>query len=203
METGSGERPVAAVLDASLFDKGKLRNQSVSRLAQDLGKRGFELWIPRQIVFEWAAHAKPDVAALRTTYKAAQDAGLVASQELPSSDAADLAESIERVCRAIPNVTVLQVLFVVDCAFFVFIMAMTTYVSRIAPPSEHTPTLSMGVAMNHVSAVLMPLVGGLLWRAFGPRWAFLAGAAAAVISIAVATLVPAKKPRSEPAADPP
>ncbi|MCZ0730664.1 hypothetical protein [Mycolicibacterium iranicum] len=108
MVSGSGERPVAAVLDASLFDKGKFRTQSVSRLAQDLGKRGFELWIPRQIVFEWAAHAKPDVAALRTTYKAAQDAGLVAAQELPSSDAADLAEAIERVCRAIPNVTVLE-----------------------------------------------------------------------------------------------
>ena len=35
---------------------------------------------------------------------------------------------------------------------------MTTYVNRIAPRSEHTPTLSMGVAANHVAAVTMPLV---------------------------------------------
>jgi len=98
----------------------------------------------------------------------------------------------------VPNATVLQILFVVDCAFFVLVMALTTYVSRIAPPAEHTPTLSMGVAMNHVSAVLMPLVGGLLWRHFGPRWAFLAGAAAAVISIAVATLIPSKRAQREP-----
>jgi len=83
-------------------------------------------------------------------------------------------------------------LFVIDNAFFVFAMALTTYIGRIAPPREHTPTLSMGVAMNHVAAVTMPLVGGLLWKYAGYQWAFLIGAAAAAASILAALKVPAR-----------
>ncbi len=86
----------------------------------------------------------------------------------------------------------LQAIFVVDSAFFVFAMALTTYVSRIAPPAEHTPTLSMGVAMNHVAAVTMPLAGGLLWKYAGYEWAFLIGAAAAAASILPALCLPGR-----------
>ncbi|NQT85123.1 MFS transporter, partial [bacterium] len=88
------------------------------------------------------------------------------------------------------DVRVLYALFVVDSAFFVFATALTTYVNRIAPPSEHTPTLSMGVAMNHVAAVIMPILGGVLWVKLGHEWAFLTGSAAAVVSVFVAMRVP-------------
>jgi len=91
----------------------------------------------------------------------------------------------------VPNRAVLYVIYVVDCAFFVFAMALTTYVNRIAPPSEHTQTLSMGVAFNHIAATTMPLVGGLLWKFAGYEWAFLVGAAAAGISAVVSLWVPA------------
>ena len=84
----------------------------------------------------------------------------------------------------------LYVLFVADSVFFNFAMALTTFVSRIAPPAEHTATLSMGVAMNHVSAVTMPLAGGLLWKYFGPQWTFIIGCAAALGSIAASMLIP-------------
>ena len=70
-------------------------------------------------------------------------------------------------------------------------IALTTYVRRIAPPEEHTPTLSMGVAMNHVAAVVMPLVGGLVWAHFSYQWTFAIGAAAALTSIAVVARLPA------------
>ena len=58
----------------------------------------------------------------------------------------------------IQNKWVLYALYVVDSAFFVFAMALTTYVNRIAPPSEHTTTLSMGITMNHIAAVTMPFL---------------------------------------------
>jgi predicted MFS family arabinose efflux permease len=93
----------------------------------------------------------------------------------------------------VENVYVLYGLFVVDSAFFVFAMALTTYVNRIAPPEEHTPTLSMGVAMNHVAAVSMPLVGGFAWKYLGYSWTFAFGAMAAAISVFVARRIP---PRS-------
>jgi MFS family permease len=91
----------------------------------------------------------------------------------------------------IPIRLVLYGVFVIDGAFFVFAMALTTYVNRIAPKSEHTPTLSMGVAMNHVAAVTMPFVGGILWES-GHQWTFLIGTAAAVLSIGAAMRLPKK-----------
>jgi MFS family permease len=90
----------------------------------------------------------------------------------------------------IPNLWVLYGIFVVDSAFFVFAMSLNTYVNRIAPRSELTLTLSMGVAMNHVAAVAMPFVGGVLWKAFSYEWTFLAGAFAALLSIPVALRIP-------------
>ena len=93
----------------------------------------------------------------------------------------------------IPVKHVLYALFVIDSAFFVFAMALTTYVNRIAPSREHTPTLSMGVAMNHVAAVAMPFIGGILWT-YGYKWTFLAGAVAAALSILAALRVPRHVP---------
>ncbi len=101
----------------------------------------------------------------------------------------------------VDNRAVLYTLYVVDSAFFVFAMALTTYVSRIAPRSEHTATLSMGVAFNHVAAVIMPLVGGILWRHAGHRWVFLAGAAVALLSLIPSLMVPARA-KANPAPTP-
>jgi MFS family permease len=92
----------------------------------------------------------------------------------------------------IPNLYVLYVLFVVDGVVWTLAMALTTYVNRIAPPSEHTPTLSMGVAMNHVAAVTMPLAGGVLWK-YDYQWTFALGVLAAAISIVVALRVPKRQ----------
>ncbi len=89
----------------------------------------------------------------------------------------------------VDNKYVLYGVFVIDSAFFAFAMALTTYVNRIAPSNEHTATLSMGVAMNHVAAVSMPLVGGLLWN-LGSQWTFATGVAAVILSLAATFLIP-------------
>jgi len=83
--------------------------------------------------------------------------------------------------------------FLLDNAFFALAMALTTYVRHIAPPAEHTPTLSMGVAMNHVSAVAMPLVGGYVWKYFDYKWTFAMGAAVAAVSILAAMSLPMRR----------
>ena len=93
----------------------------------------------------------------------------------------------------IPDKRVLYALFVVDNAFFVFAMSIETYVGRIAPKRELTPTLSMGVAVNHVAAVIMPLAGGILWYAFGYQYAFLLGALAAAVSVLIVAVWMPKK----------
>jgi MFS family permease len=98
------------------------------------------------------------------------------------------------VCYAlIESPYVLWALFIIDNVFFAFTMALTTYVNRIAPKAEHTPTLSMGVAMNHVASVAMPLTGGMLWQYCGYRWAFLTGVITAACSICVALKLPERE----------
>ncbi|NOY80091.1 MAG: MFS transporter [Kiritimatiellaeota bacterium] len=89
---------------------------------------------------------------------------------------------------------VLYVLFVLDNAFFVLSLALSTYVNRLVPPGERTPTLSMGVAMNHVAAVIMPLLGGVLWKYAGYQWVFAVGALAAAGSVVAARRLPVHHP---------
>ena len=79
---------------------------------------------------------------------------------------------------------------VLDNATFVFATGLTTYVNKIAPPREHTPTLSMGVAFNHVASVSMPFLGGILWATLGYQWAFLIGIPAAAASILIVRRLP-------------
>ena len=93
----------------------------------------------------------------------------------------------------IRNPYILYAIFILDGSLFVCVLALTSYVNRIAPKSEHTITLSMGVAMNHIAAVAMPLTGGLLWK-FGYYWAFLIGAAVAGVSLLVSLNVPRHNP---------
>jgi predicted MFS family arabinose efflux permease len=92
----------------------------------------------------------------------------------------------------IKNIYPLYGIFVADSATFAFANALTTYVNRIAPPNEHTPTLSMGVAMNHIASVSMPFIGGILWNRLGYQWAFLIGLPAAAVSIAIVRRLPGK-----------
>lgn len=90
----------------------------------------------------------------------------------------------------------LYILYVIDHSLFAFAMALTTYVNRIAPPEDHTPTLSMGVAFNHIAATLTPVVGGLLWKTMGYNWVFWLGAIVGVISAGVSLVIPKHVPES-------
>ncbi len=88
----------------------------------------------------------------------------------------------------------LYVLYCVDNLIFFGSIALTTYAHKITSSEELKPTLSMGVTMNHVAAVLAPLIGGLVWHYFGYQVIFLAGAALAFVSLVVCQWV-----RPEPA----
>ena len=103
----------------------------------------------------------------------------------------------------IENVYALYGIFLVDNAFFALAIALTTYVNRIAPKSEHTATLSMGVAANHVAAVIVPLAGGYLWQRYDHTWPFLIGAGAAALSVVASCYVPRRHGPAPPEAPAP
>lgn len=62
------------------------------------------------------------------------------------------------------DVRLLYALFVTDSVLFSFSMGITVFLNRIVHKSELTPSLAMGTTMNHIAAVMMPVLGGVLWK---------------------------------------
>jgi MFS family permease len=92
------------------------------------------------------------------------------------------------------NVMVLYVLYCVDNLFYISGDCMTIYLHKIAAPEDLMPTLSVGVTLNHIAAVLVPLVGGVLWARFGYPAAFIGGAVMVAVSLVLtAVKLPAHK----------
>ena len=90
---------------------------------------------------------------------------------------------------------ILYVMYCLDNLFYLSTACLTTYIEKIAEPADLMPTLSMGVTMNHVAAVLVPLIGGILWASCGYPITFRGGAVVVVISlILAATIKPVRKP---------
>lgn len=81
------------------------------------------------------------------------------------------------------------VLFVVDHAFFAMAIAMKTYFQKIATPADIAPTAGVSFTINHIAAVFIPAMFGLIWLV-SPTAVFLLGAAMAACSLALARIVP-------------
>ena len=77
----------------------------------------------------------------------------------------------------------LYVLYCMGNFFFVGRIALTTYPNKIAPAKDLKPTLAMGVTMDHVVAITVPLIGGLAWVRFGYQIIFIGGAVFTLISL--------------------
>ena len=79
---------------------------------------------------------------------------------------------------------VLFVLFVLDNILFGFNIALTTYFQKIAVTQEEiTSNLSTEQAINHIAAIVVPVVGGTVWELFGSRATFLFGVVIVVLGL--------------------
>jgi predicted MFS family arabinose efflux permease len=86
----------------------------------------------------------------------------------------------------IDSFPVLVALFVLDNLFFGFSLALNSYFQKIAViPQDITPNMSLGQSINHVAAVIVPIVGGWMWETFDPATPFLSGAVVALASLAL------------------
>lgn len=85
---------------------------------------------------------------------------------------------------AVGSKSVLIGLFLLDNLLMTHNMGITTYITKIAVPSELRPSLAMGVSVNHISAVTVPLIGGWLWKTYNnysiPFWV---GSILAIVSL--------------------
>ncbi len=83
----------------------------------------------------------------------------------------------------------LYFLYCVDNVMFIFSMALNTYLGKIAPKEDLTGTLAMGITINHIAAVSVPLIGFYAWRAYGYEVCFLFGAVVVFLQFVAAQWV--------------
>lgn len=104
--THAGPPPRAVVLDTNITGKGRFNAAIVRNLAERLGRSDIEVWIPQQVVLEWARHAADDAHQILGTLRTLTNAGLIA-RDAPSDDPSTVAKQLTAVIEAIGNVTIL------------------------------------------------------------------------------------------------
>jgi predicted MFS family arabinose efflux permease len=76
--------------------------------------------------------------------------------------------------------------YIFDIVLFALRVARTTYLKKIADdPTDITPTISMGITIDHAVAMTLPVLSGYIWEAFGFRWVFILAGAIAIIGFFV------------------
>jgi hypothetical protein len=71
--------------------------------------------------------------------------------------------------------------FVIDQLLSATSIARATYLRKIAVrPEDVSPTLSMGLSIDHAVSMVVPWLGSLVWNAFGYKYVFILGVFIAV-----------------------
>jgi MFS family permease len=87
---------------------------------------------------------------------------------------------------------VLIAFYVLDNLLFGSSIALKSYLSKISTREDLTGCLSFGMTANHITAIIIPVIGGVAWSMFGFQVTFIAGAAIVFIDMLFALKVPAK-----------
>ncbi|MGO1120856.1 MFS transporter [Rhodovibrionaceae bacterium A322] len=80
-------------------------------------------------------------------------------------------------------------LYVIDHLFFAMAIAIKTYFQKISDPKDIAPTAAVSFTINHIAAVVLPVLLGFVWLV-SPTAVFLTGAAFALCSLILTQLIP-------------
>ncbi|WP_028583958.1 MFS transporter [Desulfogranum mediterraneum] len=94
---------------------------------------------------------------------------------------------------------VVVLMYVLDHLLFTFSMAIRTYFQKIADPRDISPSMAVGFTINHIAAVVIPVLGGLIWM-IDYRIPFIAGAIMSAISLTAVQKIPVFNRNNEPQA---
>lgn len=81
------------------------------------------------------------------------------------------------------------VFYVADNIVFNFAMAIKTFYQKIADPRDIASGMAVGFTINHIAAVFIPFMGGLLWMT-DYRTVFLCAVGMSLISLTLAQIIP-------------
>ncbi len=87
------------------------------------------------------------------------------------------------------GVLLAAVLYVIDHVLFALALALKTYFQKIADPADIAPTAAVAFTINHIAAVFLPALLGLLW-VVSPGAVFALAAGMALISLSLSLLIP-------------
>jgi len=92
----------------------------------------------------------------------------------------------------IEDKTVVAILYVIDHIFFSASMAINTFFQKTANPKDIAPSMAVGFTINHISAVIIPVIGGALWM-INWRIPFIGGAVIAILSLIFSQMITRQK----------
>lgn len=78
-------------------------------------------------------------------------------------------------------------LFIIDRMSNQMGMIRTVYLKKIAvKPSDVTPTLSLGLSLDHIVSIICAMISGIVWGKFGPQYIFYGTAILSLVNLFVA-----------------
>ena len=80
-------------------------------------------------------------------------------------------------------------LYIIDHIFFAMAIAIKTYFQKIADPADIASSSGVSFTINHIAAVLLPVVFGMIWLV-NPSAVFYIGVAMAIISLVLSRNIP-------------
>lgn len=87
--------------------------------------------------------------------------------------------------------------YILDQLFSSASMARATYLRKIALKSEDvSPTLSLGISIDHIMSMTLPFIGGMVWYGGGSngyKYVFMGGAVIAILNFISASFIKIKK----------
>jgi MFS family permease len=89
----------------------------------------------------------------------------------------------------VENANLAAALYVIDHLFFALAIAIKTYFQKIAQPEDIAASAGVSFSINHIAAVVIPALLGMLW-VLQPAWVFYIGAGFALCSLLLAMLIP-------------
>ncbi len=86
------------------------------------------------------------------------------------------------------NKTMVGFLYIMDHIFYNFAIGIRTFFQKIADPKDIAPSMGVSFTINHIAAVFLPAMGGMLWM-IDYRIPFIAGAFLSMVSLCFVQLI--------------
>ena len=83
---------------------------------------------------------------------------------------------------------IVAILYIIDHIVFNFSIAIRTYFQKVGDPRDIAPSMAVGFTINHIAAVVVPALGGLMWIV-DYRIPFIAGALMSMISLSLVQFI--------------